>query len=114
MSIFEEFGITWNGEELVVPSDKVMGLVEVVEDIVTIEELHNKTGIKRAKMARAFASIINYAGGRATQEQVYNKFFEDGAQVQIQVIIERILFLMIPPEHLQSKSESKDSKKKEG
>lgn len=101
MSIFKEFAVTWKGTEYVVAPDKVMGLVEVVEDVITMEELHS-AGIKRAKVSRAFQSILKYSGCNATHEEVYNTFFAAGAGVEITNIVHSILLLMIPPEHLQT------------
>ena len=108
MSIFQEFAITWNDKEYIVPPEKVMGLVEVVEDIITIEELNNKGGIKRAKVSRAFATALQYSGcSSVTQEDVYNKFFSAESKIEMGMIISSILVLMIPPEHLQQKTQPK-------
>jgi len=112
MSIFKEVGITWAGEEYLIRADKVMGLVEVVEDIITMEELNSK-GIKRAKISRAFCAALSYAGKRVPVEDVYNKFFDDSAGVELTSIINFILMLMIPPEHLQGDAVEEEPKKEE-
>lgn len=105
MSIFQEIGVTWKGKEYKVPANKVMGLVETVEEIITIEELADGK-LRRAKMSRAFAAVINYAGGHADLEEVYNRFFDASNGVEMAGIINSILQLMIPPEHLQNKEEA--------
>lgn len=111
-SIFEEFGITWQGVEYVVPPEKVMGLIEVVEDVITIEELHAQSGLKRSKLSKAFAAIINYAGGKVTQEDVYNSLFLSDHGASLTNIIQSLLILMIPPEHLQTEKPKKPARKK--
>jgi hypothetical protein len=103
MSIFKEFAVTWKGIEYVVAPNRVMGLVEVVEDVITMEEL-NSPGVKRAKISRAFKNILGYAGHGVTQEEIYNTFFTKGSGIEITTIVNAILLLMIPPEHLQSKA----------
>jgi hypothetical protein len=106
MSIFEEVGLTWGEREYVVAPDKVMGLVETIEDIVTIEELAAQ-GVKRAKVAKAFAAALRYAGAPKVDEQeVYASLFGDDAMASTTRIVYSLLAMMIPPEHLQLKSDS--------
>jgi len=103
MSIFEEVGLTWQGKEYTVPADQVMGLVEVVEDIITIEELSGR-GVKRAKLARAFAAALRYAGaGKIDHQDVYNQLFGAESMVATTTAVSGLLSLMIPPEHLQTR-----------
>jgi hypothetical protein len=104
MSIFQEYAITWGGKEYVIAPDRIMGLIEVVEEIITIEELHQvaSTGPKRVKLSKAFHAILKYAGHNVTVEEIYNTFFLGGSEIA--GIVNGILLLMIPPEHLQSKT----------
>ena len=107
MSIFEEVSLSWGGAEYVVPADKVMGLIEVIEEHITLEELNSK-GLKRAHISKAYAAALVYAGARgATQEKVYNMFFNASNSVDITNIITALLMLIIPPEHLQEKTPPK-------
>lgn len=111
MSLFEEFAVTWGGKEYSIPADKVMGLIEVVEDHVTLEDLQG--GIKRAKLSAAFRAILNYCGARnVSQEEIYNVFFDREQAEMITGIITAIQVLMIPPEHLRG-PEVEDTKKKD-
>lgn len=106
MSLFQEVGLQWQGKEFVVPPEKVMGLVEVIEDVITIEELAGK-GVKRAKVAKAFTAAIRYAaqcqGGHAkiSEEEVFESMFGHGAMDATTRVVYALLSLMIPPEHLQ-------------
>lgn len=108
MSIFDEVGLTWKGKEYVVPPDKVMGLVEVVEDVITIEELA-ANGVKRAKVAKAFAAAIRYAAqcqgavAKIDEQDVYQSLFGDNAMAATTQTVYGLLSFMIPPEHLQTK-----------
>jgi len=109
MSIFEEVSVTFKNKEYKIPSNKVMGLVETVEDIITIEELADGK-IRRAKMAKAFAAIIAYAGGFVDNEEIYTRFFDEKNGVEMAGVLNSILQLMIPPEHLQNKEETSAGK----
>jgi len=113
MSLFDEVSLTWKGDEYVVPADKVMGLIEVIEDVITLEELGSQTGIKRAAISRAFAVALRYAGAKdVTQQDVYVNFFDASKTVEIQTVITSLLLMMIPPEHLQQATEEPAPKKK--
>jgi len=104
-SVFEEVALSWGGNEYIVPSDKVMGLVEVVEDIITVDELVG-SGIKRAKVARAFAAAIRYAGSASgknviiNEQDVYSSLFGGDAMRATTGAVSALLTMMIPPEHL--------------
>ncbi len=112
MSIFKEIGLTWKGKEYTVSPDKVMGLIEVIEDVITLDELHSGHGIKRSKISKAYAMAIRYAAQNSsprqdcnlTQQDVYESLFsiEDGANIGS--IINSLLFMMVPPKHLQDNS----------
>ena len=98
-SIFEEVGLTWQGEEYTVPPDQVMGLIEVIEDAITIEEMAG-VGVKRAKLARAYAAALRYAGARASHEQVFNSLFGTEGLRSTEQVIQGLMAMMIPPAHL--------------
>jgi len=106
--IFEEVGIRWDGVEYTVPADKVMGLVEAIEDIITLEELHSQSGLKRSKVARAFAAALQYAGCRGvTGDDVYSAMFGAEAGVTTASAVTAILSLMIPPQHIRDATAGK-------
>lgn len=105
MSIFKEVCIKYKSKEYKIPANRVMGLVETVEEVITIEELASGK-LYRAKMAKAFSAAINYAGGYADREEVYSMFFDASNSEEMAGIINSILQLMIPPEHLQNKEEA--------
>jgi len=111
MSIFEEVGLKWDGVEYVVPADKVMGLVETIEDIITLEELHSSAGVKRMKLARAFAAALSYAGAKVSADEVYTGMFGSKAGISTGSAITAILSLMIPPEHIRESSVGKTKAK---
>lgn len=112
MSIFKDITVSWSGKNYKIEAGKVMGLVDTVEDIITIEELADGK-VRRAKMAKAFAAIIEYAGGYVEIEQVYNRFFDPTHAEELSGVINSILQLMIPPQHLQGDSGEPEEAKKQ-
>lgn len=105
MNIFQEVGLTWDGEEYVVKAENVMGLIETIESVITLEELSSQRGIQRAKVSKAFAMALRYAGCKGvTQQHVYTAFFNSEKSIEIQNVITTLLMMMIPPEHLQEKT----------
>lgn len=112
MSIFKEVGLSWKGEEFIVPPEKVMGLIEVIEDSITLEELHNPRGINRSKTSKAFACALRYAAQNSkpakmcnvTQQDVYTTLFAAETGSNITTIMTSLMLMMVPPEHLQDNS----------
>ena len=107
MSCFDDVTISYDGAEYTVPSNRVMGLIETIENHITLDELLSGEGIQRAKMAKAYAAAIKYAGGKITQEEVYQTFFKDGLAA-VQESIVALLAMMIPPEYLRNKMPAGD------
>ena len=114
-SVFESVTLTWNGVDYEVPPDRVMGLIEVVEDCITFEDLAGK--VKRAKLAKAYTSAIRYAAAcngksvKVSEESVYEALFGPEAASQITNIVHALMMMMIPPEHLRGKAEAPAPKK---
>ncbi len=113
MSIFKEVSLIWKGEEYIVSPDNVMGLIEVIEDVITLDELHSGSGIKRSKISKAFATALRYAAQNSkprkscnvTQQDIYESLFSVEEGGQISSIINTLLFMMVPPKHLQDNSQ---------
>lgn len=99
MSTFSEVVLTWGEKEYKVPPDKVLGLVNAIEDHVVIEDL-TAGRPPRARIAQAYAAAIRYAGGYAKPEDVYAALFNTEDQQRIFGVIDALLCVMIPPESL--------------
>lgn len=118
MGVFNEIGLSWNGEEYTVAPDRVMGLIEVIEDVITLEELTTK--LQRMKIAKAYFAALRYAGCRdVTVDQIYVNLFDPEKQNEVGPMVSAILMMMIPPEHLKAsatpkKPAAKASAKKKG
>ncbi|SDP40674.1 hypothetical protein SAMN04488061_2882 [Filomicrobium insigne] len=101
MSIFEPIQLAWEDREYEVPSDRVMGAIQRIEDVVTLQELlaYGERGVApQAKVAAAYAAVLRYAGCPVSDDQVYLGMFGSGATQQAMVnSINGLLTMMIPP-----------------
>jgi hypothetical protein len=103
MSRFEDFVMEWKGREYRVPSRSLMGALARVEDHVTLVELQRyaaRQTVPLAKVASAFASLLQYAGASVTAEDVYSGMFEDDDpnknQEKVQLALMALMELMVP------------------
>jgi len=105
--------IKWQGEAYEIPADEVLGLIDTVEDHVTLDELHHMqyTGkIKRMQIAKGYAAALNYAirasGDKLkhiTADDVYSELYKPGKALENTVNqVYGLIAMLIPPEHLRS------------
>lgn len=104
------------------PGDEVMGLIDTIEDHVTLDELHRMqyTGsIKRMQIAKAYAAALNYAirasGSkleRVTADDVYSELYQPGKALENTVNqVYGLIAMLIPPEHLRSEGGDAEEKR---
>ena len=108
--MFEPIEITFKDQSLKVPANRVFGLIASIEEHITITELYDKP--KNTAIAKAYAAAVNYAGGDASVNDVYSMLFDAQGALNIRNAIQSLILMMIPPEHLQQKSEPQEKKPK--
>ena len=65
--------IDWNGKQLVITESEAFEAGEVIEEIVTLQDLANMAKApKFHKLARCYAALITFAGGTATPGEIYS------------------------------------------
>jgi hypothetical protein len=70
--------IEWDGEKLVIDENKAFEIGERIEEIVTLSELlQMQTKPKFFKLSRCYAEMINFAGGRATPQEVHTRMMDE-------------------------------------
>jgi hypothetical protein len=86
-----------------IPPDKVFGAIEVIEEVITLKELSSSVARNGnpplARISRAYASVLRYAGARVEDQQVYIGMFSGGEDDIKGVVaaVNGLLALMIPP-----------------
>lgn len=103
MSIFSPIKLSWDGKEYVIPPSRVMRTIASIEDVLTLGELqafYERKTAPMAKLARAYALVLEMAGARVTDEQVYEGMFGEGSQEVVSGAIAGLLAMMLPPKAL--------------
>ena len=98
MSLFKDVTLTWAGSEYVVQAGKLMRLIAIVEDIITLEELVGSSGRKRSKISEAYGAALRYAGAKVTDEDVYASLFSAESAEHTVSAVNGLLMMMVPPE----------------
>lgn len=106
---FDPIVLGWKNKEYTIPSNKVMEAIMRIEDVVTLPELHKmqqRGGAPLAKLSRAFASVIQFAGAKnVTEDEVYISMFDDSEdQEAAAMAIMGILQMMTPPASMMGNS----------
>jgi len=101
MAIFEDMKLGWNGADYVIPADRVLGAVAVIEEHMTFPEMmelvrHGKPSL--VGLSRTWGAVLRYAGAEVTDDEVYVGMFT-GPTVSQRVIeaVNTLLLIMMPP-----------------
>ncbi len=100
MSAFEDIKLEWDGKVYVIRSGNVMRAIARVEDVVTLQELSafaKRGTAPAAKIALAYASVLEFAGCPASATDVYERMFQEASQDTIASSVQGLLFMMLPP-----------------
>lgn len=82
MALFEKIQLSWHGSPYVIPADKVMGAICVIEDVITFEELRRyavRGTAPLGKLAKAYGTVLRYAGAQVADDDVYAEMFGRGS-----------------------------------
>jgi hypothetical protein len=100
MGAFEDIELPWSGKTFVIKSNRVMGAIARIEDVITLAELQAyavKGAAPIAKLSMAYAAVLRYAGAQVTDEEVYEKSFVGGREQEAMVMaIMNLMKMMLP------------------
>lgn len=113
MSIFDDIRLEWGGREYVIRSNRVMGAIARIEDVVTLDELRRygeKQTAPLGKMAMAYGSVLRYAGAVVADDEVYAGMFagESGGADAMAASIYSLLEMMLPPGPMPAAGDEKE------
>jgi hypothetical protein len=101
MAIFEKITLGWRDRDYVIPADKVMMAIAVVDEIITYGELCMIAQIGRpplAKLAQAYGAVLRFAGAKVSDEEVYEGMFTDGQLLErVAAAVNTLVVMMTPP-----------------
>lgn len=101
MGVFKDIELEWQGKSYVIPANRVMGAIAVIEDVVTLKEIYEagaKGRMKLSKISAAYGAVLRYAGADLKDEDVYSGMFsgESSAAAASDAVM-GLLSMMIPP-----------------
>lgn len=98
--VFEDIHLSWGGKNYLIRSNRVMGAIARIEDVLTIPDLKrylDRNDAPLAKIAMAFGSVLRYAGAKVEDDEVYQSMLMDGEQASVATTaIEVLLMMMVP------------------
>ena len=106
MAIFQDVTLGFKGAEYIVKHNKVMKLIAIVEDVVTLKDLTSGKGPKLNKLAEAYSVALNYAGAKTEVDDVYASLFGDGGGEMVSGSITALIMLMLPPDSYNAPAEA--------
>jgi len=115
MSRFSDLNLTWKGRSYTVKAGDMLGLIEVVEEIVTLPELERVSKrFQKAKLARAYGAMLRYAGCYVDDVEVHEELFSiDADDMQtMQAAIEFLYRVVTPPSWMAEKKSAPKKKAK--
>lgn len=101
--IFEDFKFEWRGEEVTIPSNRVLGAIARVEQVLTMHELftyiRERGSPPTTKLAEAWGSLLRYAkpDTEISDDEVWNELFSGDTQRNVIEVANRLTDLLIPP-----------------
>lgn len=101
--VFQDVTIEWEGVKYTIPSDRMFGAIMVIENHVTLLELHRMANagaaFKMTQIASAYQALLEYAGAKELDAEHVYKGMYSGEHIQANVMssITSLLHLMVPP-----------------
>lgn len=105
MSVFEPVTLGWDGKEYTIPSDRILGAIARIEEHITLAEINNdgvnRKTIRMVPVARAYASVLRYAGADAKDDDVYESMFMTGNTSNVMAdALTMLMGMMVPPKKM--------------
>lgn len=97
MGTFDDIKLSWEGRTYVVPSNRVMGAIIRIEEVITLPELQSylsRKAVPMARVASAFAAVLRYAGCLVEDEEVYAGMFKDGGASAMESVTALVLMML--------------------
>lgn len=98
--VFQDIELEWNDRIYTIKSNRVMGAIYRIEDIITLQEFQEyalKGTAPIGKLCGAYGAVLRYAGAPIKDEDVYDLMFRgDNAQEAILEAVLNLISLMLP------------------
>ena len=109
MGVFTDIELEWAGSTYTIKGQRVMRVISLVEDVITMPELQaysSKGTYPLAKLCTAFASVLRFAGARVTDEEVYELAYSGEKEQEAVIMATMDLMKMMLPASARAKAEA--------
>jgi hypothetical protein len=107
-NIFEQVELTWRGDPYVIPPKRVLAAIEQVERVITLGELANPTQLPLARLARAYATLLRFAGCSVRDDEVYAALWTEDDR-NAATLVTALIDVMVPRKVRERKTASPDA-----
>lgn len=98
--MFQPIKFAFKGTEYLIPPNRVLRAVAVVEAHVTMHELSiymARQTAPSAKVAMAYAALVNFAGGAVTDDEVFESLFDPQTKENVMTLVSLLITVLVPP-----------------
>lgn len=115
---FQDITLKYRDTEYVIAANRVMAAISILESVVTIQELSAmiRTGhIPLARVCRAYALLLNYAGAKTDEQTLYGEMFNRQDKMELAFnAVTSLMTMMVPPSSVLDKLPKTPEDKKAG
>lgn len=101
-AVFRELRLKWQGHDYLIPSDRIVPAIAIVENHLTFDELFaffRRSATPLAKLSLVYADLLTFAGAKGvTAGDIYARMFGGGSATQrdVEVVVQYLLERMMP------------------
>ncbi|WP_088346311.1 MULTISPECIES: hypothetical protein [Rhodomicrobium] len=101
MGVFTPIELDWKGSIYTIKPHRIMGMISVIEDAITLAELQEfcrRGAPPTAKLCMAYGNVLRYAGVAVTDDDIYAHAF--AGKQEMEAVIETamgLMKMMMPP-----------------
>jgi hypothetical protein len=95
MPIFQDIALPWRGKDYTIAGNSVTRAIAAMEEVLTLTELYHfkqRGSPPFAKLARAYALLLKFAGAEADENEVFARMLSDAEAQQSATAIVDYLF----------------------
>lgn len=102
MGVFTDIDLVWNGRVYTIKSNRVMGAIAQIEDLVTLAEIAAfgaRGTMPMARLCQGYAAAFKYAGAKVTGEDILQAVYaQPEKQLVVMKAVAGLLAMGMPPD----------------
>lgn len=108
--MFQPVDFIWHDKVYTIAPNRILGAIATIEEHFTFQDLAEAMKTKKfllTKLSRAYGDVLRYAGATVTDDEVYVGMFDGNMHANIQIAVNTLLTMMIPPSILMAGDQPK-------